>query len=109
MHGNVIDAMVAGDSVVLAVDAESRTFVNVLDVATATLRLKKDVKIKGQLTYAELTPAGLLYISRPDPATNAEVDRKSTRLNSSHSQISYAVFCLKKKKKIAILRYHRIV
>src|SRR2546427_8759282 len=27
------------------------------------------------------------------------VDRKSTRLNSSHSQISYAVFCLKKKKK----------
>src|SRR2546427_4803616 len=29
----------------------------------------------------------------------AEADRKSTRLNSSHSQISYAVFCLKKKKK----------
>src|SRR2546427_5448163 len=28
-------------------------------------------------------------------------DRKSTRLNSSHSQISYAVFCLKKKKKVA--------
>src|SRR5688572_30909172 len=28
-----------------------------------------------------------------------EKDRKSTRLNSSHSQISYAVFCLKKKKK----------
>src|SRR2546430_5139969 len=31
------------------------------------------------------------------PANGA--DRKSTRLNSSHSQISYAVFCLKKKKK----------
>src|SRR2546430_13294901 len=29
----------------------------------------------------------------------ARGDRKSTRLNSSHSQISYAVFCLKKKKK----------
>src|SRR2546430_3968484 len=28
----------------------------------------------------------------------AQLDRKSTRLNSSHSQISYAVFCLKKKK-----------
>src|SRR2546430_7795755 len=28
----------------------------------------------------------------------AGIDRKSTRLNSSHSQISYAVFCLKKKK-----------
>src|SRR2546430_10319884 len=41
------------------------------------------------------------------PARRAEIarrdfgfqDRKSTRLNSSHSQISYAVFCLKKKKK----------
>src|SRR2546427_5860900 len=30
----------------------------------------------------------------------AGADRKSTRLNSSHSQISYAVFCLKKKNKI---------
>src|SRR2546430_11884506 len=31
-------------------------------------------------------------------AAKPERDRKSTRLNSSHSQISYAVFCLKKKK-----------
>src|SRR2546430_5838698 len=30
---------------------------------------------------------------------HGEIDRKSTRLNSSHSQISYAVFCLKKKKR----------
>src|SRR5437868_9317541 len=30
---------------------------------------------------------------------NSETDRKSTRLNSSHVSISYAVFCLKKKKK----------
>src|SRR2546430_6705392 len=30
------------------------------------------------------------------------LDRKSTRLNSSHSQISYAVFCLKKKKQISV-------
>src|SRR5688572_31570492 len=33
------------------------------------------------------------------PRTLDREDRKSTRLNSSHSQISYAVFCLKKKKK----------
>src|SRR2546430_3825839 len=33
-------------------------------------------------------------------AEPAAEDRKSTRLNSSHSQISYAVFCLKKKNKI---------
>src|SRR2546430_3984038 len=32
-------------------------------------------------------------------AAGGEQDRKSTRLNSSHSQISYAVFCLKKKNK----------
>src|SRR5260221_5149345 len=32
------------------------------------------------------------------PLTGSEVDRKSTRLNSSHTVISYAVFCLKKKK-----------
>src|SRR2546427_6567883 len=32
-------------------------------------------------------------------ANQIREDRKSTRLNSSHSQISYAVFCLKKKKK----------
>src|SRR2546430_6458261 len=31
-------------------------------------------------------------------AERSTLDRKSTRLNSSHSQISYAVFCLKKKK-----------
>src|SRR2546430_13255653 len=34
----------------------------------------------------------------------ADLDRKSTRLNSSHSQISYAVFCLKTKHTSAIVR-----
>src|SRR2546430_13617480 len=34
---------------------------------------------------------------RREAASAARADRKSTRLNSSHSQISYAVFCLKKK------------
>src|SRR2546430_4372649 len=34
-----------------------------------------------------------------DVRMRTSLDRKSTRLNSSHSQISYAVFCLKKKKK----------
>src|SRR2546427_5781565 len=36
--------------------------------------------------------------ARPVEPPQAQGDRKSTRLNSSHSQISYAVFCLKKKK-----------
>src|SRR3712207_7139624 len=38
-------------------------------------------------------------LPRPGPA---EGDRKSTRLNSSHANISYAVFCLKKKKMLPI-------
>src|SRR2546422_8527746 len=41
-----------------------------------------------------------LGLSKPAiTATYPSVDRKSTRLNSSHGYISYAVFCLKKKKK----------
>src|SRR5690606_21528777 len=45
------------------------------------------------------------YIERFDPSLVAvhSTDRKSTRLNSSHVKISYAVFCLKKKKKYTIL------
>src|SRR2546430_6160191 len=47
--------------------------------------------------------APLLRNKKVDPAVlcvdDASRDRKSTRLNSSHSQISYAVFCLKKKKR----------
>src|SRR5947209_15498684 len=35
----------------------------------------------------------------PQDSLNHTLDRKSTRLNSSHANISYAVFCLKKKKK----------
>src|SRR5256885_9969012 len=38
-------------------------------------------------------------------AAGDEEDRKSTRLNSSHLVISYAVFCLKKKKNTACIRY----
>src|SRR2546427_4334846 len=43
------------------------------------------------------------------PSAASQEDRKSTRLNSSHSQISYAVFCLKKKKKTeeSELTHHR--
>src|SRR2546430_12562407 len=39
-------------------------------------------------------------VFRPRKIRSTGSDRKSTRLNSSHSQISYAVFCLKKKKNI---------
>src|SRR5262245_62628983 len=48
------------------------------------------------------TDGGSMAIWRDEPASGAPMrqrDRKSTRLNSSHLGISYAVFCLKKKKK----------
>src|SRR5947209_16007891 len=38
-------------------------------------------------------------VSEPSSSRKYSADRKSTRLNSSHANISYAVFCLKKKKK----------
>src|SRR5258708_15976631 len=48
-------------------------------------------------------PAALVAALLPavfGPAVGETLDRKSTRLNSSHQIISYAVFCLKKKKKL---------
>src|SRR2546430_13730068 len=52
---------------------------------------------------------GEWHVGSPVPTSRVERDRKSTRLNSSHSQISYAVFCLKKKKTILkILRSRNI-
>src|SRR3712207_8827269 len=45
-----------------------------------------------RLNYAFMTLSLLALVVLP------ELDRKSTRLNSSHANISYAVFCLKKKK-----------
>src|SRR2546430_4133025 len=71
---------------------------------------------KGQLSSIQAAvrklPAGtdgmlLFLIDHP------LIDRKSTRLNSSHSQISYAVFCLKKKKtphtSISAIMTHNII
>src|SRR5256886_3674058 len=50
-------------------------------------------------------PDGTLAAVRAMGYTDVELlDRKSTRLNSSHSQISYAVFCLKKKKETDALQ-----
>src|SRR3989475_6876900 len=50
----------------------------------------------GLATVFFVATLALAYLSNARPVSSG--DRKSTRLNSSHSQISYAVFCLKKKK-----------
>src|SRR5256886_6005199 len=54
--------------------------------------------------HRESLEAGVV-LEQEQRALHHAVDRKSTRLNSSHSQISYAVFCLKKKK---ITKYYVI-
>src|SRR3712207_8207064 len=62
--------------------------------ATLIMRdLGRLVKILG----SEERPVQIIFAGKAHPADEAGKDRKSTRLNSSHANISYAVFCLKKK------------
>src|SRR2546427_6603974 len=67
----------------------------------SSLRRQPSVRRLCRLCAAALRePARGLALQRDYPFTHEDGrDRKSTRLNSSHSQISYAVFCLKKKNK----------
>src|SRR2546430_7975162 len=68
----------------------------------------RTTQLSQELAGASRSPATILLIAPFDLILQRRilqlqkvfhvVDRKSTRLNSSHSQISYAVFCLKKKK-----------
>src|SRR5690606_41145542 len=75
----------------------------VLDVAgvagigTTRIRRRATAILAGQHATPQRSPR-----QQPDPVTpgRGHEDRKSTRLNSSHVKISYAVFCLKKKKQI---------
>src|SRR5688572_31436064 len=57
-----------------------------------------DMELKDIVDVLFRINAGAFSFEAANPRHEHE-DRKSTRLNSSHSQISYAVFCLKKKKK----------
>src|SRR5256885_6365078 len=60
---------------------------------------------------ARTAPRAAAGSRRGDPPTSGRPrakDRKSTRLNSSHLVISYAVFCLKKKKTLSELHYPRL-
>src|SRR2546430_12004104 len=59
----------------------------------------EDQDIVGERVLAWQQRADVLLQPLLRLQTTEDEDRKSTRLNSSHSQISYAVFCLKKKKK----------
>src|SRR5688572_31225130 len=61
--------------------------------------LFRSLRPRGQVAARARRPPEPLHVPADPGLQEREVDRKSTRLNSSHSQISYAVFCLKKKKK----------
>src|SRR2546430_11463755 len=74
--------------------------------------LFRSVGVKGFFRQAEIVTTAAAAARRQvgprsmsPPITK---DRKSTRLNSSHSQISYAVFCLKKKKKELDVYHHNV-
>src|SRR3989475_325465 len=72
----------------------------VQDLLTATLSATREGRdaatVQSQLQ--KVVEAAMAVTKRSAQSGQMDVDRKSTRLNSSHSQISYAVFCLKKKK-----------
>src|SRR2546427_9343869 len=65
--------------------------------AVALLQFAQNRRQEPDISYTQFTEQ--LEAGNVDSVEITERDRKSTRLNSSHSQISYAVFCLKKKKK----------
>src|SRR3712207_8728513 len=68
------------------------------DALPIYLRVYLDGHGGGQLAFAGVASI-VLY---------AALDRKSTRLNSSHANISYAVFCLKKKTTTNIVRIYKL-
>src|SRR3989449_1195996 len=74
-----------------------------LAVVTPNLPAKPDTILFNKVTIKNATQAVQMFGPAQAAVARAVVDRdrKSTRLNSSHGYISYAVFCLKKKKKYA--------
>src|SRR2546429_5419844 len=64
---------------------------------------KQEVRMKGKLV--SVLPLFFVVLASAVPAPAQQTDRKSTRLNSSHGYISYAVFCLKKKNKREVSNY----
>src|SRR3712207_7197298 len=59
--------------------------------------LVRHVEEDGEHTDEQADDVQLRHGQQPGPPRERDRDRKSTRLNSSHANISYAVFCLKKK------------
>src|SRR2546427_4108272 len=75
-----------------------RAFTDSAPVLEAELARRSGQGWRGKHTLVLNREAGSMFFLGEIYVDLALEDRKSTRLNSSHSQISYAVFCLKKKK-----------
>src|SRR2546427_4482117 len=71
-----------------------------LDDTDRERRVRRVVDAVGLEGFEEAYPKELSGGMKQRVGFARALDRKSTRLNSSHSQISYAVFCLKKKKRL---------
>src|SRR3712207_7090580 len=74
--------------------------------ADATASTRRGFTWRGERLTDTVSSSGHVAASRD---ASASTDRKSTRLNSSHANISYAVFCLKKKKIYHPRDIHRII
>src|SRR5206468_9142982 len=96
LHGGMPDTLVAIDE---------RMALNQRQTQRRGLLSESGIQVTTTERGLGLGDCGLQRTEVPDAGRapgrpeEAPIDRKSTRLNSSHDQISYAVFCLKKKKK----------
>src|SRR5688500_19837770 len=88
------DSLTEAENILTGLDARRRRY-----VACFAYILTRSARADHQITDGEASVMeGILarHTSIPDAQAKLVVDRKSTRLNSSHLVISYAVFCLKK-------------
>src|SRR5688572_23049611 len=93
---------------------EARAFMGLPDIAPMQKKMMEEMQQRMRAAFDSGDPEGMMKAWMPlggaeafqkfqklmwdsAAAMSKKEDRKSTRLNSSHSQISYAVFCLKKK------------
>src|SRR5689334_24102317 len=79
-------------------NATATTEIYTLSLHDALPIFPRNRNSSGRELVCVMLPLRTAFALFEERACGLELDRKSTRLNSSHSSISYAVFCLKKKK-----------
>ena len=103
-------AKLAGAGAELKAAAEkSEAATQAMNTALKAAKVQHDETLARTKLLPETIVAGQQKIEKTaDEITLAQADRKSTRLNSSHKPISYAVFCLKKKTTRALVSNPRV-